>query len=154
MNTFHITVGTYGTRLHGGTAPTVERKRNKLGDEFVPRDQAKEKFIRDNMIQNPVYFTNEQRIFIESIAPKICERGEWKYHLIACQTDHFHLLLSGTADPKKIRHWFKFWMSQSLNKKFEKRIWFAECGSTKWINDEDYFKNAFEYVRKQRTTPE
>ena len=150
MNTYHITVGTYGTRLHGGAAPTVERPRNKLGDEFVGYDPVKEKFIRDRMVQNPVYLTEEQRLYIETIAPTICKRGGWEYHLIGCQEDHFHLLLSGDVEPKKIRHWFKFWLTQELNERFGKQKWLVECGSTKWINDDDYFKAVYEYIRKQR----
>ena len=154
MNTYHITVGTYGTRLHGGTAPTVERPRNLLGDEFVGLDPDRERYVRDKMVQSPVYLTKEQRFYIESTAPDICVRGKWEYHLLGCQEDHFHLLLSGDAEPKKIRHWFKFWMTQALNGKYEKRTWFVECGSTKWINDEDYFNAVYEYIRRQRITPE
>ncbi len=154
MNTYHITVGTYGTRLHGGTAPTVERSHNKPGEAFVLFDSEREKFIRDRMIQFPVYLTAEQRRFTETKTPEICERGQWTFHLIGCQTDHFHLLLSGEVEPKKIRHWFKFWLTRSLNERFGKKSWFAECGSTKWINDENYFKAVYEYIRRQRITPE
>ncbi len=35
---YHITIGIYGTRVHGGQAPTVERSHNRYGEPFVVAD--------------------------------------------------------------------------------------------------------------------
>ena len=151
---YHITIGTYGTRLHGGVAPTVERPHNKRGEPFVTVDSKREKGMREKMKESPCYFSEEQRLFVESMIPAICERGNWVYHLAACQDDHIHLLVSAQVEPKAIRLWFKTWLTQRLNKQYGSRTWFVESGSTKWINDEKYFQSAWEYIRKQRTTNE
>ena len=79
-------------------APTVEREHNQYGEEFVACDPKREQFERDRMVQNPVYLTDEQRLFVEEVVPSICERGQWIYHIVACQADHLHLLISDCAD--------------------------------------------------------
>jgi REP element-mobilizing transposase RayT len=149
---YHITIGTYGTRLHGGDAPTVEREHNHFGDEFVAFDSHRERFEQDIMVQHPVYLTDEQRRFVEEIIPSICERGQWIYHLAACQADHLHLLVSGDVEAKKIRRWLKQWLTSALNEKFGKHQWFAECGSTKYLYEKGYFEAVYKYIKKQRTT--
>lgn len=101
-NNYHITIGTYGTRLHGGVAPTVERSHNKLGDPFVKADPGREYSERRRMTEAPCLFTEEQRCFVEEIVPELCERGKWIYHIVACQPDHVHLLVSSHVDPKEI----------------------------------------------------
>src|SRR5208337_1876850 len=32
--------------------------------------------------------------------------------------------------------------------------WWAECGSIRWITDEEYYSNAMQYVTRQRATKE
>ena len=149
---YHITVGTYGTRLHGGNAPTVARAHNRYGEQFVSFDPERERFERDGMVQDPIYLTDEQRQFVEETIPSICERGKWVYHLAACQTDHVHLLVSSDVEPKKIRRWLKQWLTNALNEKYGKRQWFAECGSTKYLFEDGYIEAVYEYIKKQRIT--
>jgi REP element-mobilizing transposase RayT len=155
---YHITVGTYGTRLHGDDEPTVERPQNQYGDEFVKKDIEREQFERDRMVQEPVYFTEEQRFFVEKTIPAICERGKWIYHIAACQTNHFHLLVStrepAAVPPKQIRRWLKQWLTNALNEHYGKRQWFAGCGSTKYLFEKGYFEAVYNYIKRQRTTKE
>ncbi len=152
MNTYHITFGTYGTRLHGGDAPTVSRPLNRRGDPFVEKNDALWTIKNNKMKESPCYFTEEQRRFVEEEIPALCVRGNWTHHVSACQEEHVHVLLTAEADPKDVRKWLKTWLSQSLNDWFEKRTWFADGGSGKWVNDDEYFNNVYRYVLKQRTT--
>ncbi|MCL2744867.1 MAG: hypothetical protein FWE67_13545, partial [Planctomycetaceae bacterium] len=85
MLTYHITCGTYGTRLHGGIAPTVALPNNHLHDHFVEFDPLLYSWRRELMVQEPVYLTDEQRLFVESEIPLLCNRGGWSYHIAGCQ---------------------------------------------------------------------
>ena len=76
---------------------------------------------RNLMTQEPTRLTEEERQFLESINAGVCERGGWQPHHFACQTDHFHLLLSSETDSKQIRRWVKTWFTQALNEKFGKK---------------------------------
>ena len=151
---YHITIGTYGTRLHGGVALTVERPHNKRGEPFVAVNADREQMARQKMKETPCYFSTEQRLFVETTIPQICEQGRWTYHIAACQGDHVHLLVSAQVEPKAIRRWFKTWLTQRLNEEYGRRTWFVDSGSTKWVKDQRYFDTAFEYIKRQRTTPQ
>jgi hypothetical protein len=46
-------------------------------------------------------------------------------------------------------------LSQELSKRFplpDGAVWWAECGSIRWIDSESYYKNATDYVSRQRAT--
>src|SRR5437868_4500911 len=94
---WHITVGTYATRLHGDGRPTVDRQHNQPGEEFIYNDPVRARFERDAAHGEPVYLNQAQRECIEANLPQICERGGWTYHIAAAppppENDHFYILL-------------------------------------------------------------
>lgn len=152
---YHITFGTYGMRLHGDPRGTVSRAQNRYGEPFIETDLRWEREERLSLKFPPVFLTEEQRLFGEKVIPLICQRGGWKYHIAACQPDPCHTLLTGAAEGKAIRKWLKRWLSEELSSRWplkEEQVWWAECGSVKWIFDEEYFLTAYEYIRNQRTT--
>lgn len=104
----------------------------------------------------PVQLSYEQRIYIEATIPKICERGHWTLHASAAGPDHVHVVLTSDNNPETIRRLLKRWMGQHLSAKWpfeqEDQLWWAECGSIRWIGDSSYFQKAFDYVHRQRTT--
>jgi hypothetical protein len=72
---YHITFGTYGTRLHGDARGTVERARNVYGEPIVGRDGEWERIERGRLGFEPRVFTFEQMIIAEGLIPSICLRG-------------------------------------------------------------------------------
>ncbi len=154
---YHITVGTYGTRLHGDERGTVDRRMNKPGDPIIGRAEEWEKLERSLLKFPPVILTEEQRRFIEGAVPAVCEKGGWVFVNCAARPDHVHVQLKGSADGKAIRRWLKTWLGQELNGKWPRpqgSTWWAECGSVKWIWTDDYFENVYLYIDEQRTTPQ
>ena len=153
---FHMTFGTYGTRLHGDERSTVARPLNHFGQPFVEPDEIRQQFVFDSMIGNPLYLSAVQRIEIERIAPEICQRGGWDFHIAAAQPDHVHCLLSCRSEPKVARKLLKRWLSDHLTANWalnHSPRWWADGGSGKYVWDEDYFRRAFEYIERQRATP-
>jgi hypothetical protein len=71
LTPWHITFGTYGTRLHGSVAPTVDKQHNILGDPFLPRNSYREQAAREKLKFAPIYFSVAQRVFIEAQLPLI-----------------------------------------------------------------------------------
>ncbi len=152
---YHITWGTYGTRLHGDPRGTVDRANNEHGEPIVGRDAERQKREKDFMKYPPICLTREQCIYGQDTIPGICERGHWTLHTCACAPDHVHVVLTSPFDPKTIRALLKRWLGQSLREKWEipeDQTWWAEDGSIKWISNESYFGNAVDYVRRQRMT--
>lgn len=160
LTTWHITISAYGARLHGGNLPTVSRDQNQPGQPYVPKNEAFEQFEKQRMKSDRVLFTEPQRVHLESVIPDLCERGRWTFRICSAapppENDHIHVLLD--ADPavhgKRIRHWLKRWLTQSLNEKWQRELpWWVKGGSTKPVKDERYLNNCFRYILKQRTSP-
>ena len=106
----------------------------------------------------PIRFTRPQMLIVESLLPSICERGCWRHITGACGPDHVHEILHSEHDPETIRRLFKRWLGQELSRRLhalpDGATWWAECGSIRWIFEEDgnYYKNASNYVERQRAT--
>lgn len=155
--TWHITWGTYGTRLHGGDRPTVDRLHNQLGEPFIESDAEKEDRKRQRMCGSSVYLTHNERRFVESIVPTLCERGSWLLRTCAAGPDHVHVLcdVKAAMHGKSVRRWLKTWASMQLNAEYELPTagrWWAEAGSTRAVKDVSYLRNVTDYIHRQRAT--
>ncbi len=159
--TWHITVGTYGTRLHGGVRPTVDRGHNARGEPFIDLDPEREGSARAKMRGDPVLLTSEQRVFVEAIVPTICQRGGWKYRICAApgppENTHVHVLCDADRfrHGKQIRLWLKRWLTKAMDARWGRPTggsWWVQDGSTKPVTDEAYLNNVYEYIQCQRTT--
>jgi len=153
---YHLTFGTYGTRLHGDERCTIHRSMNRPGDPVIGKAEEWEQMERSLLKFPAVILTLEQRLLIEKSIPDICRRGGWVFVNAAAAPDHIHVELKGSAHGKSIRRWLKTWLGQELNKQWPRAAgstWWAECGSVKWIWTDDYLENVYLYIDAQRTTP-
>lgn len=157
---WHITIGTYGSRLHGSNEPTVDRKHNTPGQPFVLRDDDRCNREQTIMRGPAVYLSREQRRTIQKQLPDICPRCGWNLHTCAAppepDNDHAHILLDAdpAADPKTIRKLLKRLLSQTLDQSFPRPpggAWWAVGRSTKPVKDIVYFNNVIRYINRQRT---
>jgi REP element-mobilizing transposase RayT len=150
---YHITFGTYGTRLHGDERGTVDRRLNQPGDPIIGAEPDWER-LEYNKLRFPVReFDLAQRLLAESLIPDICVRGGWQLCARAARKDHFHTLLTAQADGEVIRKLLKRWLGQALAAHIpiepEQTFW-AESGSIKWVWDSAYFARVKKYVLDQR----
>jgi hypothetical protein len=158
LTPWHITFGTYGTRLHGSIAPTVDKQHNQRPEPFLPPSIARVESDRERMKFPARYFTLEQRLFVEDEIPRICTRGGWEYRICAAGSDHVHLLCDVVPQVhgEKVRRLVKRWLGQSLSERCpipDGASWWAEEGSNIAIGDESYLNNCYAYIRRQRATP-
>ncbi len=154
--TWHITFGTYGTRLHSSSRPNVDKQHNERGTEFVPPKIEREDSARGRMKFPPRFLTAEQCRFAEEQIPKICDRGGWIYRVCSAAPDHIHLLCDIVPEVhgEKVRRLVKRWLGQALSEQWPlptAATWWAEEGSNIAIHDEPYLNNAFAYIARQRT---
>ncbi len=155
---FHITFGTYGTRLHGDARGTVGRGRNQPGDPIIGLDSDWEREEASRLKYAPVYLDTSQRRHVQLLIPDICRRGGWKYHMAAGQPDHAHALVTADraaieGDGTVVRRLLTRWLSEAMTGAFglePGRRWWAEGGSVKWIWDRGYYENVYGYVERQR----
>jgi REP element-mobilizing transposase RayT len=147
---FHITWGTYGTRLHGSSKPHVDRDHNEYRSPLAPTDPERERESRERMSGEPVKLTLEQRKLVEEAIRDVAARYGWVIHSIAVQSDHVHVVITASREGEQLRDAVKAVASRALNKQFGKRAWWAEKGSAKYLWERGYFHNARDYVRDQR----
>ena len=152
---YHITFGTYGTRLHGDERGTIYRAMNEPGDPIIGRDEEWRRIEQHKLKFKPRVFTIQQMSDVEQLLPLICTHGGWMHHAGAAGPDHVHEVLTGNADGVDIRKWLKRWLGEELAKIYPllpgETFW-AECGSVKWIWTDEYFRRARDYVFDQRAT--
>jgi hypothetical protein len=154
---YHITWGTYGTRLHGDPRGTVDRTHNEYKSPILKFDEHRWEEEKSKLKYPPVRFDLDKRITVESMIPDICARGFWNFHTCAAGKDHVHVILNSPNNPETIRQLLKRWLGQEFTKKYQLTnlgTWWAECGSIRWINDEAYLRAATKYITEQRATPE
>ena len=152
---YHITFGTYGSRLHGDERGSVDRAHNSPGEPFLGPDVRRREQETQLLRSEPITFKSAQQRFIEAVIPGVCERGDWGYHVAAAGPDHVHVLLSADSDPKTVRRLLKRWLGQQLSSNWplsRGQSWWAEGGSIKWIWKQHYFRRAFDYIASQRAT--
>ena len=150
---YHITVGTYGTRLHGDGRGTVDRRMNRPGDPIIGRVEQWQRMERASLRFAPRVFSTDEMRVVESLVPAVCDRGGWPLRARACAPDHLHVLLSGAADGSLIRKLLKRWLTQAPAEHIplipDQTFW-AEFGSVKWVWTEDYLGAVGRYVFDQR----
>ena len=104
---YHITFGTYGTRLHGDDRGTVDREQNAFDEPIVGRDgewQQEEALL----LKFPArMLTIEQRLAVEQIVPQVCVRGGWDHIATAAAPDHVHNLIRATVEGTDVRKWLR-----------------------------------------------
>ncbi len=104
---YHITFGTYGTRLHGDDRGTVDRSLNNFGDPIIGREDDWNRMERRLLRFEPRNLAIEQRIFVEQSVPQICTRGGWQFIEVAAAPDHVHNMVVAKADGNAVRKWLK-----------------------------------------------
>lgn len=154
---WHITFGTYGTRLHGGRRPTVDKRHNQRGTPFLPTNAARQQRARSRMNSAPRRLTQPQCELIEAELPGICDQGGWDYRIAAASSDHVHLLCDVAAEVhgEKVRRLIKRWLVQVLSERWplvEGARWWAVEGSNIAVCDEAYLNHVYRYILRQRAT--
>ena len=154
---YHLTFGTYGTRLHGDERGTVQRSMNKPGDPILGKCEQWEQ-METRLLKFPrVLLSLDQRLTTQEAIPAICSRGGWTFVACAARGDHVHTVLRATSDGKAVRRWLKRWVGEILSSRWPMvagATWWAECGSNKWVWTDDYLQNVYDYVEQQRTMNE
>lgn len=141
---YHLTWTTYGSWLAGDPRGWV-----KGGVEGIqPPDPAIRAAMSARMAEPPVVLTEPQRELVAATIRAHIAFRHWELHALNVRTNHVHVVVTADMKPEEVMNQFKAWCSRRLSEQAGgKRKWWTEHGSTKWINDEQYFAFAVRYVR-------
>jgi len=141
-----ITWTTYGTWLPGDKRGWVEG--GTPGIQVA--DAARREEAHDRMTEPPITLDAEQREVVRATIEAHCRIRGWTLHAVNVRSNHIHVVVTAPVAPEMVMNQFKAWCSRRLNEHGPRREhWWTYHGSTKWINDEDYLRNAIRYVIEQ-----
>jgi hypothetical protein len=112
------------------------------------------------MAETAVTLDAEQRAIVDQTIRDHCLIRGWRLHAVNPRSNHVRVVVSAEREPEEVMNQFKAWCSRRLSDhagltqkvalKAGRRRWWTEHGSTKWINSEEYLKEAIEYVLERQ----
>jgi len=151
---YFLTWVTYGTWLPGDARGWVEYHEGwQLPDPVLELES------HALMNEGVCRLNEDQRIAVEAQLAETCQHRGWPLHAANCRSNHVHLVVTAVGvHPTKIRRDLKAWATRCLKENFDsnRENWWAERGSTRYLNDETSMAAAVEYVleaQDRKSTP-
>jgi len=151
---YFLTWPTYGTWLPGDDRGWVRRHR---GHQLPDPPLQLETLAR--MTEDACPLDEDQRRLVEATIADHCRIRSWTLHAVNCRTNHLHVVVTAGLHPDQVREQFKAWTSRKLKQLERDRTsesvapsgirtrWWAERGSSRYLNDDDSLEAAILYVR-------
>lgn len=146
---YFISYHTYGTWLHGHEEGSVDRRHNVPGTPYIPKRPAWQAYERELMRGDSVVFSDAQRDVVRIAIEGVAEYRSWRIHALNVRTTHVHIVVAASNKPERVMNDFKAWGTRRLAEAGllgpGARVW-ARHGSTRYVNSEQSFAAACEYV--------
>ena len=144
-----ISFRTYGTWLHGDERGSTDRRHNKRGEPFLPRDDFRREFAARKQSGESVILGSAARACVDTSIRATCANREWQLLALNVRTNHVHLVVSATVAPERVMDALKAWATRRLRAAglaaADARIW-SRHGSTERIWLQRELDAACEYV--------
>jgi REP element-mobilizing transposase RayT len=145
---YHITWTTYGSWLPGDRRGWVRRGASAVQ---VP-DSETEDQARAAMAEASVVLTESQREVVAQTVRDHCLIRRWTLHAVNARSNHVHVVATAGVSPERVLDQLKAWCSRRLNAATcdLPAKWRTYHGSTKYIWDEPYLREAIDYVLERQ----
>ncbi|HEX3102510.1 MAG TPA: transposase [Pyrinomonadaceae bacterium] len=98
-----ITFRTFGTWLHGDERTAVKRDGwNIYGTQRIQPNERLEKWMLDEMKQDPFVLTGSMRTIVETSVIELCQRRSYGLGAVNVRTNHVHAVVSAAQKPERI----------------------------------------------------
>jgi REP element-mobilizing transposase RayT len=139
---FFLTWPTYGTWLPGDQRGWVEYHHG-----WQLPAPALELESKCRMTEDVCKLSMPQRNLCELQVYETCKFRNWQVYAVNCRSNHMHLAIGASnTNPKKIRKDIKAWCTRRLRAADDRRNWWAERGSIRYIWNEDSLATVIEYI--------
>jgi REP element-mobilizing transposase RayT len=115
-------------------------------------DPTREASARRRMAEQECLLDEPLRATVEAAIDEVCAYCNWNLHARSCRSNHVHVVVSaGGADPDTVMTKFKAYATRAIKRLAgaHRKNWWAEGGSTKYLNDEESLAKAVLYVMNQ-----
>ncbi|MDM7924369.1 MAG: hypothetical protein QUS14_18950 [Pyrinomonadaceae bacterium] len=147
---FFITFRTYGTWLHGDERGSVERHgRNVYGTDRIGLDPVFSVSMDRNMLAEPFLLDVPRRVCVEEAIRSVCSVRNYGLSALNVRTNHAHLVVSASADPKFMMNAFKANATRELRERglarSDQKVW-CRGGSTRYLWKPVQVERAIDYT--------
>ena len=147
---YFLTLHGYGTRLHGGEAGSVDRRRNAPGEPGVPAHAGLREARRALMSQPPFDFGPAARRALMDATEETCRHRGWPLLALHVRRTHLHAAVrAADATPERVMNDLKSYGTRRLRRDgaagADRRVW-SRHGSTRYLSDEDAVRRAVRYA--------
>jgi REP element-mobilizing transposase RayT len=148
-----ITLGTYGSRLHGDPRGTVDRHNAARDVPLLPRDDLRRNFERRLMKATAFRIDPATRRVLESAFVEVCEHRGWGLLAINVRVEHVHMVVAGAAPFDEVMTALKAYGTRALRRERlidgGTRVW-ARHGSARPLQDEEAIAAAIDYTANRQ----
>jgi REP element-mobilizing transposase RayT len=146
---YFITVRCYGTWLHGDEKGSVDRFNNVYGEPYAKADGGRKEFNANLMIGKPVKLDARRRKTVDDAVLEVCEKRKWQLLALNVRTNHFHVVVSASANADSTLNAFKAYATRKMR---EKNCWkndyspWVNKGSKRKLWNDRHIELAVDYV--------
>ncbi len=143
---YFITWTSYGTWLPGDERGWQRKgDPDRSGPNMLFQEMAKAEMKETAFFMAPV-----DREIVKATVHRHCEFRQWELHTIDARTNHTHVVVTAPGyKPETARRQFKAWCTRKLKAiHSERRVFWAEGGSRRWLNTQEELDVAITYVNE------
>lgn len=151
-----ITFATYGARLHGAEAGSVDQEHKLYGTELCPPNSFRERAKRERMAQHPYILDDQRRSMVLGACREACEFRGWRLLGLHVRSNHVHVVVQASEEPERVMTDLKGYSSRALNDagiEANGRKRWARHGSTRYLWNEEQLQAALHYVIHEQGEP-
>jgi REP element-mobilizing transposase RayT len=144
-----ITFRSYGTWMHGDERGSIDRHHRGYGTPALPASARRETIETRLLNQPKVIFDSRQRRAIERGIKETCLFRKWNLWTVNVRTNHVHCVLTAHFSAKRAMAALKANATRTMR---DAGCWqttaspWSRGGSTKYIWNEEEWRNAIAYV--------
>lgn len=144
-----LTFSTYGTHLPGSEKGWVDAQHCIPGSPMRSHHPTRESYWRSRLNESPWILDHEERLIVLRTILEVCSHREWTPYGVQVRSTHVHGVITGNVKPERMLSDFKAYATRALRSAAavpERRRYWADHGSTRYLWNETSLKAAIDYV--------
>ena len=154
---YFLTAHTYGARLHGDAAGSVDADHAVPGTPLYRRNDGRARFERSLLKHPPVRFDRRRRRTVQARVRAVCVHRGWRLLAVHVRSTHLHaVVIADGAPPERVLNDIKAYATRGLREAGlidqAKTVW-SRHGSTKYVSNAYSLMRVVRYVVEGQGAP-
>jgi REP element-mobilizing transposase RayT len=148
-----LTWTTYGSWLPGDRRGWVDKHDCGAKTPYQKPDGRREVMAKARMSESAVWLSPEARDAVDAAIRETCNYRTWPVHALNVRSNHAHVVVTAQgATPEWVMKVLKSYGTRAMNRMYpqaDRKHWWTEGGSKRYLNDERSVAAAVRYVNDQ-----